>query len=85
MVILGLISSPISLTLKIMSTVDLFDACWKGDIARVRQAFSDQIDVRKVVNKNFFNYTLLHYACRYVACETKTFYAYLSDYDDICT
>ena len=53
-----------------MSTRDLFDACEKGDIARVRQAVADGVDVRKVVDKSWSNYTPLHYACRYVACDT---------------
>ena len=52
------------------STKDLFDACKKGDIARVRQAVADGVDVRKVVDKNWSNFTPLHYTCWYVACET---------------
>ena len=47
-----------------MSTRELFDACKGGDIARVRQAVADGVDVRKVVNKNEWNETPLHYACR---------------------
>ena len=47
-----------------MSTRDLFDACKRGDIARVRQAVADGVDVRKVVDKNMVNETLLHCACR---------------------
>jgi hypothetical protein len=46
-----------------MSTSDLFDACWEGDIARVRQAVADGVDVRKVVDKDWYNETLLHRAC----------------------
>ena len=52
------------------STEDLIDACKKGDITRVRRAFADGVDVRKVVDKNWYNRTPLHYACGYVACET---------------
>ena len=48
--------------------MDLFGACRKGDIARVRQAVADGADVRKVVDKSRSNYTPLHYACEYVAC-----------------
>ena len=48
------------------STGDLFDACKKGDIARVRQAVADGVNVRKVVNNNWDNSTLLHYTCRYM-------------------
>ena len=48
-----------------MSTSDLiFDACERGDIARVRQAVADGVDVRKVVDKNWFKETPLHCACR---------------------
>ena len=47
-----------------MSTSDLFDACRRGDIARVRQAVADGVDVRKVVDKDVVNETLLHCACR---------------------
>ena len=49
-----------------MSTSDLFDACRRGDIAGVRQAVADGVDVRKVVNGNWswLNETLLHCACR---------------------
>ena len=49
-----------------MALRDLFEACEKGDIARVRQAVADGIDARKAVDKNFFNYTPLHHACVYV-------------------
>ena len=49
-----------------MSTSDLFDACRSGDIARVRQAVADGVDVRKVVNKNsWLKESPLHYACRW--------------------
>jgi hypothetical protein len=48
-----------------MSTKELFDACERGDIARVRQAVSNlRVDVRKVVDKNFYDETPLHCACR---------------------
>ena len=49
-----------------LSREDLFDACKKGDIARVRQAVADGVNVRKLVNNNWDNRTLLHYTCRYV-------------------
>ena len=49
-----------------MSLNDLFDACRKGDIARVRKAVDNGIDVRKVVDNNWLNYTPLHHACWYV-------------------
>jgi hypothetical protein len=35
-----------------MSTSDLFDACKKGDITRVRQAVVDGVDLREVVDEN---------------------------------
>ena len=47
---------------------DLFVACRNGDIARVRQAVADGVDVRNVVDKKWYNRAPLHYACRYVAC-----------------
>ena len=53
--------------------MSVFGACWEGDIARVRQAVADGVDVRKVVDKSYLNYTPLHYACQYVACETTKF------------
>ena len=56
------------------SPKDLFDACEKGDIARVRQAVADGVDVRKAVDKNWLNFTPLHYASWYVACETHPLY-----------
>ena len=52
----------------------LCDACKKGDIARVRCAVADGVDVRKVVDKNWANRTPLHYASWYVACETHPLY-----------
>ena len=47
-----------------MSTRDVFNACVRGDVARVRQSVADGIDMRNVVNKGWFNYTPLHYACK---------------------
>ena len=49
-----------------MSLDDLFDACREGDITRVRQAVAAGVNVRKVVDKSWPNYTPLHYACQYV-------------------
>ena len=43
---------------------DVFIACKRGDIARVRQAVADGVDVRKVINVNWHNETPLHHACR---------------------
>ena len=59
-------STHCTIRMSTFSTEDLFDACEKGDIARVRQAVADGVDVRKVVDKNWYNRTPLHYACRYV-------------------
>ena len=56
-----------------MSTTELFDACKRGDIARVRQAVADGVDVRKVVNENWYNETLLHYAYYGTYCMTLSF------------
>ena len=47
-----------------MSSDDLFDACIKGDLARVRQAVADGVDVTKVVDKRHNDFTPLHYACQ---------------------
>ena len=47
-----------------MSLDYLFDACTKGDVARVRQAVADGVDVRKVVDDFFSRKTPLHYACQ---------------------
>jgi hypothetical protein len=48
-----------------MSTGDfILEACKKGDIARVRLAVADGVDVRKVVDMYWFNGTPLHCACR---------------------
>ena len=48
--------------------MDLFNACTRGNIAAVRRAVVDGVDVRKVVDKDPLGYTPLHYACRYVIC-----------------
>ena len=49
-----------------MALRDLFEACRRGDITRVRQAVADGIDVEKAFDKSYLNYTPLHYACKYV-------------------
>ena len=49
-----------------MSLNYLFDACKRGDIARVREAVDNGVDVRKVVDKSYYNCTPLHWACEYV-------------------
>ena len=46
-----------------MSLDYLFQACKEGDVARVREAVADGVDVRKVVDKSLRNFTPLHYAC----------------------
>ena len=46
-----------------MSVRDLFYACESGDIARVRRVVADGVDVRKVIDKDVWNETPLHYAC----------------------
>ena len=38
----------------------------EGDITRVRKAVDNGVDVRKVVDKSYYNSTPLHYACWYV-------------------
>ena len=72
---LGSISSPIlnskMATTQIMSMSKwfLFIACKRGDIAAVRKAVANEVDVRKVVDESYHNFTPLHYACKYVTCE----------------
>ena len=48
-----------------MSAGDLFEACKKGDIAAIRRAVANGVDVRKVVDKSWPYLKPLHYACRY--------------------
>ena len=47
-----------------MSSDDLFDACTKEDLVRVRQAIADGVDVTKVVDKRWNDFTPLLYACQ---------------------
>ena len=49
-----------------MSLLELYNACKKGDVARIRKDVADGYDVRKVVDKYWFNDTPLHCACEYV-------------------
>ena len=49
-----------------MSSDYLFKACKEGDVATVRQAVADGVDVRKVVDKRWLHLTPLHCACQYV-------------------
>ena len=56
----------------------------KGDIARVRQAVADGVDVRKVVDKNWNNRTPLHHASWYVACETRPLYTLIGTCMPVC-
>ena len=36
-----------------------------GDVARVRQAVADGVDVRKAIGNEVYNETPLHYSCWY--------------------
>ena len=45
----------------------LLEACIAGDTERVRKLVAYGVDPRKVVDKNLFDATPLHYACRYVS------------------
>ena len=49
-----------------MSSDYLCKACREGDVATVRQAVADGVDVRKVVDMRWPRPTTLHYACQYV-------------------
>ena len=44
---------------------DLFDACKRGDLAGVRQAVADGVDVRNAVDEIWLNHTPLHCASEY--------------------
>ena len=46
---------------------DLFRACEGGDLPTVRQAVADGLDLKNARDNYFFDYTPLHYACRYVS------------------
>ena len=54
-----------------MSTVrislrELFRACEFGDVASVHKAVESGLNVKNAVNEYYFNWTPLHYACKYV-------------------
>ena len=44
---------------------ELFKACERGDLATVRRAVAEGLEVKNDVNKGLFNYTPLHYASQY--------------------
>ena len=48
-----------------MSLEELFRACEKGDVESVRRAVESGVNVKDAVDKEWFNCTSLHHACRY--------------------
>ena len=48
-----------------MTTLELFEACERGDLATVRRAVAEGLEVKNAVNKGYYNYTPLHYASEY--------------------
>ena len=48
-----------------MSLKELFRACKEGDVASVRRAVENGLNVKDAVDKEWFKYTPLHYACEY--------------------
>ena len=48
-----------------MTKTELFEACNRGDLAKVRRAVAEGLEVKNAVNKDWFNYTPLHYASLY--------------------
>ena len=48
-----------------MSLKELFRACEEGDVASVRRVVENGVNVKDAVNKEYMNYTPLHYACWY--------------------
>ena len=48
-----------------MTKTELFEACKRGDLAKVRRAVAEGLEVKNAVDKNRFNYTSLHYASEY--------------------
>ena len=49
---------------------ELFGACEAGDIDRLRRVIADGVDPKKVFNKDLFDETPLHTACRYSLSNT---------------
>ena len=48
-----------------MTETELFEACRRGDLATVRRAVAEGLEVKNAVDKGLFNYTPLHYASLY--------------------
>ena len=51
-----------------MSLTELFEACREGNVASVRKAVENGLNVKDAVDKEFLNLTPLHYACWYDLC-----------------
>ena len=50
-----------------MTETELFGACERGDLATVRKAVAEGLEVKNAVDKGLYKhlYTLLHYASEY--------------------
>ena len=50
-----------------MTESELFEACKRGDLATVRRAVAEGLEVKNAVDKGLYKhlYTPLHYASRY--------------------
>ena len=51
-----------------MSLTEFFRACKEGDVASVRKAVENGLNVKDAVDKEYFDWTPLHYACWYDLC-----------------
>ena len=48
-----------------MTETELFEACVRGDFAKVRRAVAEGLKVKNAVDKGYYDYTPLHYASEY--------------------
>ena len=48
-----------------VTKTELFDACKRGNLAKVRRAVAEGLEVKNAVDNGLFNYTPLHYASLY--------------------
>ena len=44
---------------------ELIEACKRGDLAKVRRAVAEGLEVKNAVDKSWLNFTPLHYASLY--------------------
>ena len=48
-----------------VTETELFEACVRGDFAKVRRAVAEGLKVKNAVDKGYYDYTPLHYASEY--------------------